>query len=96
MKQHNYIICKSQLDSEVSYQLLLLADENSQLVDAYRPVCQAYLLAVDELVCGVYLLRVGEQIGKITNIAVEPAYQGRGFGKALLRHAVEVAGQQGL
>jgi len=30
------------------------------------------------------------------NIAVEPACQGRGFGKALLRHAVEVARQQGL
>ncbi len=91
-----YIVRRSQVNSELPYDLLLLADENPQLVDAYLPVCQAYLLVVDEQVCGVYLLRVDGQIGEIMNIAVEPACQGRGFGKALLRHAVEVARQQGL
>ena len=92
----DYIVRRSQVNSELPYDLLLLANENPQLVDACLPVCQAYLLVVDEQVCGVYLLRVDGQIGEIMNIAVEPAYQGRGFRKALLRHAVEVARQQGL
>lgn len=92
----DYIIHKSQPPGEVPYDLLLLADENPQLIETYLPISQVYLLTVDEQVCGVYLLRVGGLTGEIMNIAVAPAQQGKGLGKALLRHAIKIAGQQGL
>lgn len=76
--------------------LLLLGDENQALIDVYLRHSQAYQLTVGHQIVGICLLQVTEPSGEIMNIAVEPAYQGRGLGKALLRHVIEAARQQGL
>ena len=91
-----YIITKSQLTDQIPYHLLLLADENQQLIDTYLPLSQIYLLSVNGQVQGVCLLRIDGQTGEIMNIAVELDCQGKGLGKALLSHAIEVARAQDL
>ena len=91
----DYLISRAQ-PNEILPHLLLLGDENQQLIDAYLPRSQAYRLTVRDQIVGICLLQVNEQTGEIMNIAVEPAYQGQGLGKALLRHVIEAARQQEL
>ena len=92
----DYLISRVQPGNSLPHHLLLLADENQRLIDAYLPLSQVYLLTVDGQVQGICLLQTIEKTGEIMNIAVEPVYQGRGLGKALLHHAVGVAREQGL
>lgn len=88
-----YQIAKAGPADEVPNHLLLLADENQELIDAYLSASDVYRLTIEGWVVGICLLQVK---GEIMNIAVEPAYQGRGLGRALLNHISEVARQQGL
>ncbi|GAB3325697.1 GNAT family N-acetyltransferase [Larkinella ripae] len=74
--------------------LLLLGDENQDLIDAYLPFCERYALLSEQVIRGICLLKPEGKTGEIMNIAVEPAYQGRGFGQALLRYVIEVARQR--
>jgi ribosomal protein S18 acetylase RimI-like enzyme len=76
--------------------LLLLADENQQLIDRYLPHSQIYLFTNDDQIQGICLLQITGDSGEIVNIAVEPAYQSQGIGKALLNHVKGIAHQQGL
>ena len=92
----DYLITRSQAADEPPGHLLLLGDENQQLIDAYLPLSQVYLLTVEARVEGICVLYIQHQVGEIMNIAVEPAYQGKGLGKALLSHMIEVAKQQHL
>lgn len=91
-----YQIAKAGPADEVPNHLLLLADENQELIDAYLTGSDGYRLTVAGQIVGIGLLRVKDGTGEIMNIAVEPAYQGRGLGRALLNHMSEVARQQGL
>lgn len=75
--------------------LLLLADENPQLIAAYLPLCEVYLLKLEGQVQGVGLLQFQEQEAEIVNLAVAPSYQGQGWGKTLLLHLIEAARHQG-
>ena len=98
MKQPNvdYSISKARSGDQIPHHLLLLADENQQFIDAYLPLSQVYLLKVDAQIQGICLLQVNGETGEIMNIAVDPACQGRGLGKALLHHVFGVARAQGL
>ena len=91
-----YIITRIQPTDEIPYHLLLLADENQQLIDAYLPVSQVYLLRVKDQVRGICLLQISDQMGEIMNIAIDPVYQGKGLGKALLSETIDIARQQSL
>lgn len=92
----DYSISKVQSGDQIPHHLLLLADENQQFIDAYLPLSQVYLLKVHDQIQGICLLQVTGKAGEIMNIAVDPAYQGRGLGKALLHHVFRVARAQGL
>ncbi|UHG90946.1 GNAT family N-acetyltransferase [Spirosoma oryzicola] len=92
----SYLIDQAQPSERVPMHLLLLADENQQLVEAYLPLSQVYLLKDLDQVVGICLLQIQQSTGEIMNIAVEPAHQGKGFGKALLAHVTDAARQQGL
>ncbi|GAB3256303.1 GNAT family N-acetyltransferase [Larkinella harenae] len=93
-----YIIEQARPNDALPWNLLLLADENPDLIRAYLPTSLIYLLKrkEEEPVLGVCLLQIEDDAGEIVNIAVEPAFQGKGLGKALLTYATEAARQQGL
>ncbi|RRA99044.1 GNAT family N-acetyltransferase [Larkinella rosea] len=90
------MIYQAQPNQEIPRHLLLLADENPQLIDRYLPLSQVYLFTDEDQILGICLLQITGQAGEIVNIAVEPAHQGQGIGKALLNHMKEIAHQQGL
>ncbi|MBD2701394.1 GNAT family N-acetyltransferase [Spirosoma sp. BT702] len=92
----NYIITEASPDDDLPHHLLLLADENQALIDAYLPSSQVYLLRIDTTCLGICLLQYRGEIGEIMNIAVEPDYQGKGLGRALLAHVIDAAGRQGV
>lgn len=92
----NYLIREGRADEPMPYDLLLLADENRALIDAYLPGSQVYVLEIDGQVVGVGLLRITDSVGEIMNIAVAPDYQREGLGRALLRALTDAAGRQGI
>lgn len=89
-----YSIALAQPGDPLPVDLLLLADENQPLIDAYLPRSQVYLLAIDTQTRGVCVLQRQDESAEIMNIAIDPAYQNRGLGKALLLHTTDVARQQ--
>lgn len=91
-----YSISKAQPNEALPKHLLLLADENPDLIAVYLQYSESFLLKVDNQILGVCLIQQKEQIGEIMNIAIEPAFQGQGLGKALLQHVIRCAREQGL
>lgn len=83
----------------IPYDLLLLADPSREKVDDYlrRGSCYAaHPAANSEEVIGVFvLLETGPETMEIMNVAVREDVQGRGYGKILVRHAMEIAKEQG-
>lgn len=87
-----YRLLDLQGEEGIPYELLLLADPSKTLVDEYvaRGVC--YLAYIgDELVGEFVLIHTHPRTIEIVNIAVAEQHQGRGIGKALVRHAIEEA-----
>jgi ribosomal protein S18 acetylase RimI-like enzyme len=75
--------------------LLLLADPSRELVLRYLEVGDLFALYDDSQVCGVLLLTPYETNSvEIKNIAVREDRQGRGYGKQLVKHAIEIARRQ--
>jgi len=55
-----------------------------------------YVLRADGNVVGSVLLSKGEDSIKVSNLVVDPAVQGRGYGRVLMDHAESMARAQGL
>ena len=64
--------------------LLLLADEQENMVDRYLEQGTMYVLEDHGTKAECVVTDEGDGILEIKNIAVEPAYHGRGYGKALI------------
>lgn len=65
--------------------LLLLADEQEDMIDRYLERGTMYILLDDESVkCECVVTDEGNGILELKNIAVEPAFQGKGYGKKLI------------
>lgn len=73
------------------YELLLLGDENPDLLAAYLPRSQVYLLGDSRNPVGVCVLQVRDAESEIMNVAIAPEHQGKGFGRYLLGHVIDVA-----
>jgi ribosomal protein S18 acetylase RimI-like enzyme len=76
--------------------LLLLADPDEQVLDAY--IEQGYLFGLfeEQLVYGVMLLlRLDDTTIEIKNLAVAEEVQGRGYGKQLINYAKEFCRREG-
>lgn len=68
--------------------LLLLADEQENMIDQYLNRGTMYVLDDNGIKCRCVLTDEGEGILEIKNIATEPMYQGKGYGKKLIDFVV--------
>lgn len=64
--------------------LLLLADEQEDRIDQYLDRGIMYVLDDDGVKCECVVTDEGNGILEIKNIATEPKYQGKGYGKAMI------------
>lgn len=64
--------------------LLLLADEQESMIDRYIDRGTMYVLDDNGIKCECIVTDEGKGVLEIKNIATEPEYQGKGYGKALI------------
>ncbi|MED3510029.1 MULTISPECIES: GNAT family N-acetyltransferase [Bacillus] len=89
-------IRKAAEPDEALYKLLLLADPSREIVDDYLVRGECYTAWTSDELAGVYvLLQTRPKTIEIVNIAVKESLQNRGFGKQLVRDAIEKARQSG-
>ena len=87
-------IRKVETDKKRYLDLLLLADEQEDMVDRYLERGTLYVLEDDGVKAECVVTDEGDRILELKNIAVEPAAQGKGYGKALIDFLIETyAGQ---
>jgi len=70
--------------------LLLLADEQVSLIDAYLDRGDLWVMEVDGIAVVVCVVtNEGGGTFEVQNLAVDPAYQRRGYGARMLRHVID-------
>ena len=75
-------IRKVETDKKRYLDLLLLADEQEDMVDRYLERGTMYVLEDDGVKAACVVTDEGDSVLELKNIAVEPGFQGRGYGKA--------------
>ena len=79
-------------NNAIPYELLYLADPSEEAVKDYlnRGVC--YTGLINDEIIGVYVLLPTRPFTiELVNLAVKDEFQGNGYGKELIRHAIEIA-----
>ena len=76
-------IRKVETDKKRYLDFLLLADEQEDMVDRYLERGTMYVLEDDGAKAECVVTDEGNGVLELKNIAVEPAAQGRGYGKAI-------------
>lgn len=77
-------IRKVETDKKRYLDLLLLADEQEDMIDRYLERGTMYVLEDDGVMAECVVTDEGDGVLELKNIAVEPAFQGRGCGKAMI------------
>ena len=77
-------IRKVETDKKQYLSLLLLADEQEDMVDRYLERGTMYVLEDDSVKAECVVTDEGDGVLELKNLAVEPAFQGRGYGKAMV------------
>ncbi|MFS0555619.1 GNAT family N-acetyltransferase [Brevibacillus sp. 179-C9.3 HS] len=73
-------------------ELLLAADPSVRLVEEYLQRGRCFVAVLEESIVGVYvLIPTRPDTIELVNVAVDEAHQGKGFGKKLVLHAIEIA-----
>jgi len=76
----------------IPYELLELADPSKTHIEAYLKNRTCYLAKIGKETIGVMvLLELDATNIELKNIAIMPSLQGKGYGKALLGHAINVS-----
>lgn len=70
-------------------ELLLLADEQENMIDKYLERGDMFALFEEDLKSICVVTKEGDGTFEIKNIATEPKYQGKGYGKKLIEYVVE-------
>ena len=87
-------IRKVETDQKRYLDLLLLANEQEDMVDRYLERGTMYVLEDGGVKAECVVIDEGDGVLELKNIAVEPAAQGKGYGKALIDFLIETyAGQ---
>lgn len=76
-------------DKKQFLNLLLLADEQESMVDRYLERGEMFALFDPEVRAVCVITDEGNGVFEIKNIATDPAFQGRGYGRALIEFALE-------
>ena len=85
-------IKKVDTDQEIPFALLELADPSSKQIKDYLNSGQCYVAKLDSQTIGVIVLvEITPNIGEIKNIAVSELFQGKGYGKVLLKYAEKIS-----
>ena len=69
--------------------LLLLADEQENMIDRYLTKGTMYVLEDDGVKAECVVLDVGGGVLEIKNIATDPQFHGKGYGKALIEFIIK-------
>lgn len=75
--------------------LLLLADPSIEMINQYISESSIYILEQSKFTGVVVLKEVSESTMEIMNISVSEAYQGKGYGKLMLKEAEKIAKHSG-
>jgi ribosomal protein S18 acetylase RimI-like enzyme len=70
--------------------LLLLADESETMIDNYLPDGDLYALYDDDLKSICVVLPINNDTCELKNIATYEQYQGKGYGRTLIKHISEL------
>ena len=81
---HAMKIRKVETDKKRYLDLLLLADEQEDMIDRYLERGTMYVLEDDGVKAECVVTDEGDGILELKNLAVEPAFQGRGYGKNMV------------
>ena len=87
-------IRKVKINKKLYLDLLLLADEQEDMVDCYLERGAMYVLKDDGVKAECVVTDEGDGILELKNLAVEPAAQGRGYGKAMMDFLVRTYREQ--
>lgn len=83
------------IDHKKAYlDLLLLADEQEDMIDRYLERGTMYVLEDDGVKAECVVTDEGDGILELKNLAVEPAFQGRGYGKTMVNFLVRTYKEQ--
>lgn len=77
-------ITEIKTDKKQYLSLLLLADEQEDMIDCYLDRCTMYVLEDDGVKAECVVTDEGDRVLEIKSIAVDPAHQQKGYGKALI------------
>ena len=70
--------------------LLLLADEQEDMIDRYLERSAMYVLEHEERACAVMVVMdEGDGVLEIKNLAVDPAFQKRGYGRMMIEFVAQ-------
>ncbi|MCM3079953.1 GNAT family N-acetyltransferase [Brevibacillus invocatus] len=76
--------------------LLLLADPSEKLVEEYLKRGECFVAELDQRIVGTYvLLPTRPETVELVNLAVDEESQGKGIGKSLVHHAIQLARESG-
>ncbi|MDE5831973.1 MAG: GNAT family N-acetyltransferase [Desulfovibrio sp.] len=71
-------------DRKIYLDLLLVGDEQEDMIEKYIYKGEMYVLDDDGIKAECVIMDVGDKILEIKNIAVRPAFQGKGYGRSLI------------
>ena len=78
------------------WELLLLADSSRAIVEEYLKSGNVYVGEKSGKAIGVYVLMETKRVVvEIMNVAVHENFQGKGYGKQLIAHAINEASKRG-
>ena len=87
-------IRKIETDKKQYLDLLLLADEQEDMIDRYLERGTMYVLEDGGVKAQCVVTDEGDNVLELKSIAVEPNWQGRGYGKAMVDFLVQTYKEQ--
>lgn len=88
----NILISKINSKEDIPYNLLLLADPSEEAIEYYLERGYCYIAHLDKKIIGAYVLLPTRPFTiELINLAIDEEYQGKGYGKKLIQHSIDIA-----